>query len=373
MKKITFIRSNQINSDSRAEKYLHYFDDNNIDYTIIGWDRNGISVQRKNTIYYRRKVGFAIGGLKAAINRLYWFRYVIKTLVGFKDKPEFIHACDLDCAFPAVLYKIFFNKNAFILFDVFDWMSHDVAAESHLLIKKVIELMEGFTLHHSDKLFICEEERKQQIPNSEKYSIDVLPNIPMVDNMEKICVAEDLYKFSNNLITLSYVGGLGGGRNIDELLELAKNKKINLLIAGYGNSDLESKCANLNEQDNVKYFGRVEYFDGLRIMYNSDVIYAMYCKRIKNHIFAAPNKYYESLMLGKPLITTAGIIVADKVNKYDTGYAIEEEYSDLVKLIDSIDINDARQKGERAKKIWDEYYSTYLVNFLNQNYSALLD
>lgn len=83
----------------------------------------------------------------------------------------------------------------------------------------------------------------------------------------------------------------------------------NLLIAGYGAKEIEERCINLNEKDNIIYFGKVVYDQGLNIMYNGDVIYAMYCKTNPNHIFAAPNKYYEAMLLAKPIISTKGTIV----------------------------------------------------------------
>lgn len=372
MKNIVFLRSNQVNSDSRAEKYLSVLDEKNIDYIVFGWDRNDTGAERKNTTYYRRKVGYVVGGLKAAKNRLYWFNFVIKSLRKMEQKPEFIHACDLDCAFPAVLYKIFFNKKVFILFDVFDWFSSDMPENLNPLIRKSILWMEKLCLKHSNKLFICEDERRVQIPNDHLYDISIFPNIPMIDSEEGIFVKKDEYQFNNGKPTLSYVGWFGNGRSLAELFELASTGKYNLLVAGYGNDDLVAKCNEANKLDNVKYFGKVDYRTGLNIQYNADIVYAIYCKISNNHIYAAPNKYYEAMFLGKPLLTTSGIIVADKVRKNNTGYDIEESKEDFLNWIDSLDKEDIRVKGENARKLWIEKYATYTHDFLNTEYMDLI-
>lgn len=372
MKNITFIRSNQIHSDSRAEKYLTYYDDNNIDYTIIGWDRNDTNAQRKNTVYYRHKVGYVVGGLKAAFNRLFWFYFVVKTLCNLKNKPEFIHACDLDCAFPAVLYKFFYNKDVFILFDVFDWMSADMQAQSNSFISKSILWMEALCLKYCNKLIICEEERRTQIPNHEKYDICVLPNIPMIQNEEEIFQKKDGYQFNNGKVTLSYVGWFGHGRFLNEMLELAEKGLFNLLIAGYGNQDLMDKCNKLNGNGSVKYYGRVDYVTGLNIQYNADIVYAMYCKVTNNHIFAAPNKYYEAMFLGKPLLTTSGIIIGDKVEKAETGFTIEETKESFENLISYIDVAKMKEMGVRSRNLWDDKYKDYTANFLKTEYQFMI-
>lgn len=372
MKKITFIRSNQIHSDSRAEKYLTYYDDNNINYTIIGWDRNDTNAQRKNTIYYRRKTGYVVGGLKAAFNRLYWFNFVFKTLKSLKDKPDFIHACDLDCAFPAVLYKAFCNKNVYVLFDVFDWMSADMQANGNSFIRKSILWMEGLCLKYCNKLIVCEEERRNQIPCHEKYDICVLPNIPMIQNEKEIFQERVEYKFNNDKITLSYVGWLGHGRFLDEMLDLAEKDLFNLLIAGYGNQELMDKCNRLNGNGSVRYYGRVDYMTGLNIQYNADMVYAMYCKVTNNHIYAAPNKYYEAMFLGKPLLTTSGIIIGDKVEKTETGFTIEETKESFEDLITHINIEDMKEMGIRSRKLWSETYKDYTANFLKTKYQSMI-
>ena len=373
MKNIVFIRSNQIHSDSRVEKYLIYYDENDLDYNVIGWDRNDTNAQRKNTIYYRRKVGYVVGGLKAAFNRLFWFWFVVKTLKRLNHKPEFIHACDLDCAFPAVLYKILFNRKVFILFDVFDWMSADIQASSNGIVRKSILWMEAKCLKWCNKLIVCEEERKAQIPDHEKYDISVLPNIPMIADEETILQKKDEYMFSNDKITLSYVGWFGLGRFLDELLRLVEEGYFNLLIAGYGNKKLEEKCTKLHSQGLIKYYGRVDYRTGLNIQYNADMVYAMYCKVTNNHIYAAPNKYYEAMFLGKPLLTTSGIIIGDKVTKLQTGYAVEENVNDFISLIKSLDKADMKRRGENARKLWVNEYKNYTRRFLENEYSKLLD
>ena len=373
MKNITFIRSNQIHSDSRAEKYLIFYDDNNIDYTIIGWDRNNTNAQRKNTIYYRRKVGYVVGGLKAAFNRLFWFCFVVKMLCKFKKKPEFIHACDLDCAFPAVLYKLFCNKNVYILFDIFDWMSADMSEDANPFIRKSILWMESFCLKHCNKLVVCEEERRSQIPNHDKYDIDILPNIPMVQKEETILVKTDKYLFHNNKVTLSYVGWFGHGRFLNEMLDLAEEGIFNLLIAGYGNQELVDRCNALNDRGIIRYYGRVDYSTGLNIQYNADVVYAMYCKVCNNHIFAAPNKYYEAMFLGKPLLTTKGIIIGNKVEKLEIGFTIDESKEALQNLIENIDLEELRDKGMTSRKLWNNQYKNYTSDFLNVQYRMLIE
>lgn len=62
-------------------------------------------------------------------------------------------------------------------------------------------------------------------------------------------------------------------------------------------------------------------------MHNADIVYTMYSKVIPNHIYAAPNKFYEALLLRKPLFTTYGIIVEKKVKELNIEFTSEESLS----------------------------------------------
>lgn len=366
MKKIILLRSNQIKSDSRVEKYLSFFKENNIQYRVFGWDRMGLNEKLENVTFFKRRVGYVVGGLKAAYNRLYWFKFIISSLK--KEKPSFIHACDLDTAFPAAVYKFLYNRNCYLLFDAFDWVSADGAVKNHFIMKKFVHWMEYFSLKQSNKLLICEEERKVQVPNCDKYDYEVLPNIPMITSPDGIYVDKPEYKFNNDKFTFSYVGYFSSSRFLKELLRLAEEKEINLLIAGYGNMEIEDKCRYLNGSGNVKYFGKVEYKVSLNIMYNSDLIYAMYCKVVNNHYYAAPNKFYEPMALGRPVITTKGIIIGNKVEKMGFGYTIEEDYDELLELVRSLQKDDLLNKGKIARNLWDKIYCNYTHNFLSNCY-----
>lgn len=366
---IGILRCNSIISDSRAKKYIDFLEKNNIEYRVLGWDRTNENVELKNTDFYKKKSGYNVGGFKAAKDRVAWMYYIIKYLK--KTKFETIHACDLDTAFPAIVYKLFFNKKVNVIFDVFDWYS-DTLNNQNAIIRLAFKFMERITTKHSDHIIICEKERIKQIPYKLKKEALVLPNIPSFPNINFLH-KETEYQFNNNLPTLTYVGGFIEDRCLSELLKLAEDQHINLLIAGFGSQRLVDECKRLNDQyDNIKYFGKVEYKTGLNIMYNADILYAMYSKICPNNIFAAPNKYYETMMLGKPIISTKGIILEEKIIDNNIGYIVEENYNDIVNLIKSLKNEDLIIKSKNAKSLWDNTYVNYTENFLQETYLKII-
>jgi len=369
---ILLIRCNSISKDSRVKKYLSYLDSNKVDYQILGWDRNDENLEYKNCTFFKKKSGYNVGGLKAVWGRILWMWFCFRQIKKFK--PTFIHGCDLDSAFPAVLYKVLCNHKAKVLFDVFDWFSATLYNQSKIIIS-AFKLMERITTKYSDHIIICEKERLEQIPYNISSKVEILPNIPLVDEEASFKYIDSSMNFYNDKITVSYVGGLYNERFLDELLDIANEGLINLLIAGYGDARLEDKCKVLSTKGNIKYYGGVDYEYGLHITFNSDIVYAMYCKTNNNHIYAAPNKYYEAMLLGKPIITTKGTIVGDKVIKDDIGFVIEEEKEILRDLLIGLKAGreECFRKGKKAYSMWNDKFKNYTSDFLKNKYANFFD
>ena len=365
--KILLFRSNNLMA-SRCNKYVNFYEREGLDYTAVGWDREGKGIKKEHYDFYRYKAGVSVGGFKAIMNHLHWMYFVYKYI---KQNPETttVHACDLNSALPAALYKKLHKKDLVVIFDACDWFSANFFEMGQ--VRKVLEWMEQITYKWSDKLIICEPEREEQITFKLKEKPLVLPNIPEIKPSQ---ISQDIerFKFNNDWPTLAYFGGFSGDRFLLEILELARTERFNLLIGGFGFKPVEDLCEELSRQDNVKYFGRMTMSEGLAMTSCADATYAMYCKVNPNNIYAAPNKLYEAMFLGKPIITTKGTIVERKVTANEIGYVIDETVGELKGLINSLDLRDLLIKGSNAKSLWNSMYKDYVANFFREFYSTII-
>ena len=355
---------------SRCNKYVNFYQRENIDFTAVGWDRKMSGIQKENYDFFRYKAESKIGGIKAMRNHLHWMWFVYQYLRSHSDVTT-VHACDLNCAFPAALYKKLHKKDLNIIFDSCDWFSANLAQGN--FTRSIYQRMEKFAYKMSNKLIICEKEREEQIQFKLREDPLVLPNIPEIDeSILNIDENNNRYIFDNEWPTIAYFGTFINDRFLSELFSLSKTENINLLIGGYGDSGLESLCNSLNERDNVKYFGRMEMKDGIQMEKNADILFAMYCNSNPNHKYAAPNKYYEALLLGKPIITNTGTILSKKVESNKLGYVINEKVEDLRSLLRNLDKNEMTTYGHNSHKLWEEKYRDYIPMFFNKEYKTIL-
>ena len=365
--KVVLFRSNNI-FDSRVNKYHNYYERAGIDYTIVGWDRKGEGWKKEHYDFYQYRAGEAVGGMAALKNHFKWMVFVYRYLKHHKDVTT-IHACDLNTAFPAALFKVFVKRKVTLLFDACDWFSANFASKKFLCY--CFGLMEKFTCKKADELIICEPERIAQVQFKLGKEPLVMPNIPEIDP-SIITDIQSRYLFNNTYPTLAYLGGFSDNRFLLEILTLAETEHFNLLIAGSGDKRVERKCEELSNNENVKYFGRLPMEEGLNMENAANVIYAMYCKTNPNNIYAAPNKYYEALLLGKPIITTKGTIVEKKVNENNIGWAVEEDIEELRVLIRDLKKEDIIIKGRNATTLWNARFKDYITDFFDNIYAKVI-
>ena len=357
---VVLLRSTDGNPDSRFEKYVDYLDEQKYPYLTICWDRKGVKSDSDKNVYYKKKSGYNqyYGNLTKLIG-FNWF--ILKKLLSYRKRYIIIHACDFDTVLPATFMHLFFRKK--VIYDVFDWYVDSRNIKG--VIKYLVYALEWLNIKSASSVIVCEPERIKQIRYKAKQTW-ILPNIPnFTERLEP--------HIPNEVVTLGYVGILGEGRCIDHAIRYAKeHSDIKLVIGGFG--PMESELQDLERYPNIKFFGTVNYKYALQILNSSDVILACYSKwntdgtLNKNNILAAPNKYYEGLYLAHPIITTKGTIVGDKTVNLKTGYAIEESYEDFCECIKEISKEKNIEYSRNANVLWEEKYSTYVMDFLENTY-----
>jgi len=365
---VVIIRSNEVNPDPRVQKYVDYLESKSIDHIILGWNRIGIAANKNNYIYFERRAKYGMR-FKNILNKLLWFKFIIRYLIFNKKNYEIVHACDFDTALPVYIASIITRKR--YIFDVFDWMSDNGKKG---LFNKILRTLENYVAKKASNVIVCEEERKSQL-NIDKSEVLVMPNIPGNNYVEDIDIVKDINKQRDKYrLVVSYVGVFDANRGIEDILELAKQQKdVFFNFAGFGRYDeVINKCAS--QEDNIKYWGKVEYNKGLNIMKQSDLIMAMYYLTNPVHKYAAPNKFYEGLMLGVPIITTKGTLVGNKSVKYDTGFVIDQGLEPLRELLKSTELKEELlKKAHSSHIVWEKKYKDDIENFMKKTYLKVIN
>jgi glycosyltransferase involved in cell wall biosynthesis len=338
---VLMLRTLRVDNDSRATKTIDAYSSFGFDVEVISWSRGSNAPGPDYITYYygQGKIG---SGWKNLTNFLLWIRFA--TVSIFKRRSRFvaIHVVDFDTACFGVPIAKLLRKR--IIYDAYD---HFGSTRSNRLARKLFTILEKMLINLSDVVILPSAVRCEQydIPQSNVIFISNIPNEIHVDISE--------VDRSDGRIVISYVGTLQKDhRGLEFLPEIcAANKNIVCELAGVGElrDFFERKS---QEIENFKFVGRVSYDEALSILGRSNCTFGAYLLSADYHRYAAPNKLFEHLMLGIPLITNTGTPVAEFVERRGTGILFDGTLADLQNVTDQLTHTRCRAIGLRARQLW---------------------
>ena len=306
--RIVIIRSNPIDPDSRVEKETETLMADGNAVTILGWDRKENYSEKKSHIYNRNgyaevyrfgiKAGFG-AGKKNLFALIKYQKCIYRWLKNNKNRFDAIHACDFDTGLISEIMAKRLNK--LFIYDIFDYYS--ACRPLPRSLSSLIRRLENQVITHADATIICSEQRKEQIKGSRPKRLIIIHNAPSMRLLNQTNESFKLKSSGTGRIKIGYVGILGNTqRLLDEIAyAIANRDDVEYHVGGFG--QLESFFQNMElKYENIFYYSKLPYYDTLRLEEQMDIITAIYDPSVSNNQYAAPNKLYEGLMLGKPLL-----------------------------------------------------------------------
>lgn len=357
-KSVCIIRSNPVRPDSRVEKEACSLKMNGYDVHVLAWDRDSNHKPCEEMLLVMgleipiTRLGFKASygeGFKNIVSYLK-FQFGMRKFLR-KNYFDVIHACDFDTAFFS--QGIVKRKKEKFIFDIFDF----IASNPKTLFQKIICCLQINLINRSDATIICTEDRKRQISASKPKKLAIIHNSP---KMFPESYSKEFFDFEKNgKVKVVYVGILQDYRLLKEIGEyFSKNHEIEWHVGGFGKYEEHFKKL-ADENENIKFYGRISYDKTIELERKCDICLAIYDPAIHNHVFAAPNKFYESLMLGKPVVMVKGTGMSEIVKKKDIGVLIDYSYDGFEKGINELISrkNSWIEMSERMKRIYIKDYN----------------
>jgi len=356
MKSVCIIRSNPVKPDSRVEKEAWSLIKAGYRVHILAWDRNSSEYESNEYINVAEiqipitrlghKASFG-DGFKNIIPYLAFQFHVRKWLVNHRF--DIVHACDFDTAFCS--QGIIKRQKGKFVFDVFDFLH----GEPRNLFQRMVKKAQMKIINDADATIICTEERKRQIAGSNPKKLTIIHNTPSNIHIQNT----NFNLKATNRIKIVYVGILQDYRLLKEIGEvISESPSLELHIGGFGKyEDLFTKLSSSFE--NIHFYGCLSYEQTLNLEKQCDIMLAIYDPSIENHRFAAPNKFYESLMLGKPIVMVKNTGMSQVVENYGIGtlidYSKEGFRNGINRLLSKR--NEWNMMSEKMQSLYHERYS----------------
>lgn len=376
-KNIVVLRSNPVDPDSRVEKEVNSLIKMGHEITILAWDRNNKYKLKESYLELNlgkvRIIRFGIpavygGGIKSNLNGLIKFQIKLFTwLYKNRDSYQIIHACDFDTAFTA--YRIAKLLKKKLIYDIFDYYID--AFHVPKIINGLVKNKDHEIINSADAVIICTEKRKEQITGTCPKRLVVIHNTPPLIQIKE---TKRVSLSKSNKIKIVYVGILGEGRLIIEIANvISKRNNCEFHIGGFGY--LDKDLIKISDRySNIKFYGKLSYPETLYLESQCDIMTAIYDPKHPNHKYAAPNKFYEALMLGKPLIVAKRTGIDDIVLSENIGEVIEYDEKSFEVALDRLIAHQQEWSiiSKKFKEIYDKYSWDKMEERLHELYDAVL-
>jgi glycosyltransferase involved in cell wall biosynthesis len=362
---ILFLRTSEINIDSRLLRYANALEQAGIEHAAAYWDRGERVGQAPFIPSFRwiRHLNYQ-SRLATALCLVRVNLYFILTLWRKRREIAMVHAVDLDTAITAWLMKRVTGLP--YVYDIYDHY-----ADSRGLGKTArawLDRIEKSVIAHAECTILADKARRAQHAPIREERLLIIENVPRVS---LALLRQSPPKNKTGRLKIGYLGTLEPRhRGLEDLISVVEsNSRLDLAIVGSG--ALDSFCAAAAARcSRISKYPALPHEQGLTIMRDCDIMAGLYYTSQPNHRFAAPNKYFEHLLLGMPLLTSKGTPPGVKVPEHDTGWAIDDSCEAIAATLAQAlaDRELVERKGRNAAQLWQERYADYFEQTLRKNY-----
>ena len=356
--RVVLIRSNSVAPDPPVEKVADALLKAGHSVTILAWDRlneegDTIKLKSGNAPIVRFKIPAKFGaGMKSFIPLFKFQSAILKWLKKHRNEYDVIHAFDFDTGLAAKMAAKRYRKK--LIYHILDFYidSHGLQNSN---LGKIIKKLEFGVINFADVTIICTEKRNEQIQGSLPKKLIVIHNTPQYSDGDDGAFE---IRGSSNKIRIVYVGILANSRFIREIADFVKqDQRFEFHIGGFGK--MEDELMQYDEKfDNIFFYGKLPYNSTLALERSCDIMTAIYDPAIPNHRYAAPNKFYESIMLGKPVIMVKNTGFDDILEQNQNGILIDFSKEGLSEALNSLVDEKLREKmGKAGAEIYKNTYS----------------
>ena len=326
--------------------------------TLVAWDRladhppqevmDGVDVIRIQTSGMMKLIPYDIFRLKS------WWKRARSLATELARKMHFdvVHCHDLDTLPIGVWLKDKWGVK--LIYDAHEVFTYMMMGEVPTPLIRRFERMEDNLMKRADQMITVGKECKEYFLSRGKPDDE----ITIVMNAKNIAV--DSYAGPSNIEpTVVYVGALRGTRFVSELaLTGSRIKGVRVVIAGAGVEEERIKeIASASE--NVDFLGKIPMKEVISLTLQSDAVFCMFDPTHPLYRIGFPNKFFEALATGRPVIASEGTYVGELVKELECGIVVPHNMEGMERSLLFVRDNpeELERMGENALEAARETYN----------------
>jgi glycosyltransferase involved in cell wall biosynthesis len=287
---------------------------------VIMWDRKNSNFSEENIDgidVLRIKNNKIMNVIPKDILRIpFWWRLAYKKALKLYKKNLFkfdvVHCHDLDTLQIGVWLKK--KLHIKLIYDSHEIFSYMIAGSYPKFVAKSAFSLEKRLVKYVDSIITVAE------PHAKYFRNICDKPVTLVRNCKQL-FTQTYIPSTNNICTVLYIGNLNEGRFLKEAIEVCSNiERIRFKIAGFGSLEAYIK-GYIREKNisNIEFVGIIPMNLVLSETVKSDIVFCVFDPNKPNNQVGPPNKIFEAMVCGRPVIATKNIYSGDLVQKLDMG------------------------------------------------------
>lgn len=270
----------------------------------------------------------------------------------------FVHAHSLAALPVGVLLKLMRSNPL-----VYD--AHELETEStenkSVFWKNLSRFAERLFIRFADVVFVVSASIRDWYERTYKHqSVLLLTNAPYFTVVSKSDIYRLKYGIANTSVIYLYQGGLTPGRGIRTLLSVfssLNDDRFHMVFMGYG--PLQNEIVEASKQyATIHFHEAVSPEPKILLSHTSaaDCGVFIFDKSVLSYNYSMPNKVFEYIMAGLPVIVTDGVELTKLVQQNDIGYTVKGENKEsIMECIKNISLDQLREMTNRVASIRETY------------------
>ena len=247
------------------------------------------------------------------------------------QKVDVLHANDLDTLLANWMVKVLRKKQ--LVYDTHEYFIGVPEIQSKPIVKKTWTIIEQNIFPKLKNVFTVNDSIAELYKNQYGVKINVIRNFPEAKSLEKNKTKDDLGLPKDKKIVILQGGGINVDRGSEELLEaIALSNQLFLCIVGSGDV-IEKLKIRAKEKDlfnKVLFTGLLPYEDMMQYTMNADVGVSLDKDTNVNYRFSLPNKVFDYVKAGIPVMVSNLKEVASIVKQYHIGEVCNDHLPDSI-------------------------------------------
>jgi len=316
-KKVTVTVTNDLTFDQRVAKMCNTLSNLGLEVELIGRVLpNSSPIDRPYTTK-RLKLFFTKGALFYAFFNLRLF------FVLLFSKADIYHANDLDTLLPNYLVAKIRKKH--LIYDSHEYFLGVPEIQNRKIVKMVWTSIERFIFPKLKYIITVNQSIADLYQKDYNKNLIIVRNLPLKQDVKKTKTRKELNIPTDKTIVILQGAGINVDRGAEELLEaIALSNRFVLYIVGTGDviEQLKQRAEKKDLKNKVVFVGRIPYLEMMQYTLNADIGVTLDKDTNINYRFSLPNKIFDYMKAGVPILASDLKEVANIINTYRVGIII---------------------------------------------------